>query len=168
MSREPRTRKEIRLKNYDYSQPGYYFVTICTQVRYENILCEIMPVGGAALLWFLHSSNQPNHSRQNCKKIYSQYKSGLQQPSKNRLLYDYARPHSFHCATVFSGKRAAKGGGPYSRITQRHQYPERTFYQSNRVFDLAAWLLRPHYPQRRRFTVNSCIHSKQSTQMDFR
>lgn len=63
MNGELRTRKNIRLKNYDYRQPGYYFVTICTQVRYENILCEIVPsislqsatrvhpglVGGAAL-----------------------------------------------------------------------------------------------------------------------
>lgn len=26
-------RKNIRLKNYDYSQAGYYFITICTQGR---------------------------------------------------------------------------------------------------------------------------------------
>ena len=32
MSKEPRTRKETRLNNYDYSQAGYYFVTLCTQV----------------------------------------------------------------------------------------------------------------------------------------
>ena len=43
MNRELRARKNVRLKNYDYSQPGYYFVTICTRVRYENILCEIVP-----------------------------------------------------------------------------------------------------------------------------
>jgi putative transposase len=28
-----RNRKSTRLKNYDYSTPGYYFVTICTQNR---------------------------------------------------------------------------------------------------------------------------------------
>jgi putative transposase len=33
-------RKSIRLKGYDYSTPGYYFVTICTHKR-ENILGEI-------------------------------------------------------------------------------------------------------------------------------
>ncbi len=33
-------RKSVRLKDYDYSQSGYYFVTICTQNR-RNILCEI-------------------------------------------------------------------------------------------------------------------------------
>lgn len=33
-------RKSIRLKNYDYSTPGYYFVTICTRER-ECILGEV-------------------------------------------------------------------------------------------------------------------------------
>ncbi len=42
-------RKEIRLKQYDYSQPGYYFVTICTAVRNRDILCHIHSVGGTAL-----------------------------------------------------------------------------------------------------------------------
>jgi len=30
-------RKEIRLKNYDYTQDGYYFVTICTHKQRPNI-----------------------------------------------------------------------------------------------------------------------------------
>lgn len=34
-------RKNIRLNNYDYSQSGYYFVTICTQDK-RNILGEIV------------------------------------------------------------------------------------------------------------------------------
>jgi len=29
-------RKDIRLKNYDYSSPGLYFITICTDER-KNI-----------------------------------------------------------------------------------------------------------------------------------
>lgn len=36
-------RKNIRLKHYDYSQAGYYFVTICTNKR-MRILSNI--VGG--------------------------------------------------------------------------------------------------------------------------
>jgi len=32
-------RKEIRLKEYDYSQNGRYFVTVCTEKR-KNILCS--------------------------------------------------------------------------------------------------------------------------------
>ncbi|MEW5920646.1 MAG: transposase [Bacillota bacterium] len=33
-------RKQLRLKNYDYGQPGYYFVTICTYEK-QKILCHI-------------------------------------------------------------------------------------------------------------------------------
>ena len=35
------TRKPTRLKNYDYSQNGYYFITICTHNR-KNILSNIV------------------------------------------------------------------------------------------------------------------------------
>jgi len=31
-------RRSIRLKNYDYSQEGYYFITICTQNREDYFL----------------------------------------------------------------------------------------------------------------------------------
>jgi REP element-mobilizing transposase RayT len=34
-------RRSIRLKEYDYSTAGYYFVTICTQNR-ENLFGEIV------------------------------------------------------------------------------------------------------------------------------
>ena len=34
-------RKQIRLKEYDYSQEGYYFITICTKNR-ECILSQIV------------------------------------------------------------------------------------------------------------------------------
>ncbi len=40
-------RKQLRLKDYDYSQAGYYFVTICVENK-KNILCEI--VGNDALV----------------------------------------------------------------------------------------------------------------------
>ncbi len=33
-------RKQIRLKDYDYSQEGYYFITICTQNK-KHILGKI-------------------------------------------------------------------------------------------------------------------------------
>ena len=33
MNNEFPKRKDIRLKNYDYSLPGTYFVTICTKER---------------------------------------------------------------------------------------------------------------------------------------
>lgn len=46
-------RKRIRLKNYDYSQNGYYFVTICTYERQQ--LFEMSTVGRSLpemIRWF--------------------------------------------------------------------------------------------------------------------
>ena len=37
----PKKRKQLRLKEYDYSTSGYYFITICTQNRKE-ILSKII------------------------------------------------------------------------------------------------------------------------------
>ena len=39
-------RKHVRLKNYDYSQDGAYFVTICTKDR--KPLLSTIPVGGVS------------------------------------------------------------------------------------------------------------------------
>ena len=33
MNTDKRNRKSLRLKDYDYSQPGYYYVTLCVQNR---------------------------------------------------------------------------------------------------------------------------------------
>ena len=43
MEKAPNRRKNIRLKDYDYSQAGYYFVTICTKDK-GKLLSNI--VGG--------------------------------------------------------------------------------------------------------------------------
>ncbi|MEE1279576.1 MAG: hypothetical protein UHH95_01950, partial [Oscillospiraceae bacterium] len=34
-------RKPTRLKDYDYSQNGYYFITICTKEK-QKLLCKIV------------------------------------------------------------------------------------------------------------------------------
>ena len=46
-------RKQTRLKDYDYSQNGYYFITICTHNR-QNLFGEIV---GATLC------GRPNNPR---------------------------------------------------------------------------------------------------------
>ena len=40
METQPK-RKQIRIKDYDYSAPGVYFVTICTKNR-QPLLCDIV------------------------------------------------------------------------------------------------------------------------------
>ena len=41
-------RKPTRLKDYDYSQNGYYFITVCTHNK-QKILCDIVGEGLCAL-----------------------------------------------------------------------------------------------------------------------
>lgn len=41
MSNELFRRKNIRLKEYDYSQNGYYFITICTYNRQKLFSCIV-------------------------------------------------------------------------------------------------------------------------------
>ena len=43
--KKPPQRKQIRLKEYDYSNAGYYFITICTKDR-KKILSKITCRGG--------------------------------------------------------------------------------------------------------------------------
>ena len=42
-------RKCLRLEAYDYSQPGYYFITVCTRERKQEVLCSIEPTVGAII-----------------------------------------------------------------------------------------------------------------------
>ena len=45
MDKSLHNRRSIRLKNYDYSQPGFYFITICTEDRihrFGDIVCGNM------------------------------------------------------------------------------------------------------------------------------
>ena len=49
MENELPKRKDIRLKNYNYSSEGAYFVTICTQNRTQILSNVIKPVGVGAL-----------------------------------------------------------------------------------------------------------------------
>ena len=69
-------RKQIRLRDYDYSQNGYYFVTICTQNR-KCVLCEIVGGGfhAAPNVELKHIGNEIQNTIQyindnyNCVKI---------------------------------------------------------------------------------------------------
>ena len=42
-------RKTLRMRSYDYSQNGYYFITICTAVRQQNVLSAVVPAVGAII-----------------------------------------------------------------------------------------------------------------------
>ena len=42
-------RKRLRLESYDYSQPGSYFITICTMERNQEVLFSFEPAVGAII-----------------------------------------------------------------------------------------------------------------------
>lgn len=61
-------RKNIRLKNFDYSQNGYYFITICTDFKKlclseivcesEKTICILTPIGEAVkeTIQYIHNN----------------------------------------------------------------------------------------------------------------
>jgi hypothetical protein len=60
-------RRSIRLKNYDYSKVGYYFITICTQDRlhlFGEIVNDEMVLGDAGRMienWYNELENKFKH-----------------------------------------------------------------------------------------------------------
>ena len=66
-------RKQIRLKEYDYSQEGYYFITICT----KNRKCILSEIKGDNVNKNCRGrrprrpANTFNQYWQNCRKIYT-------------------------------------------------------------------------------------------------
>ena len=59
---ERHDRKSNRLKGYDYSQKGMYYVTICTR-DHKNLLAKIETNGGVGLASTLTETAKPILSR---------------------------------------------------------------------------------------------------------
>ena len=81
-------RKIIRLKDYDYSQTGYYFVTICTRNR-ENIFGQI--VGADSI------SARPEMILSDAGRMVEKIYCNLQNEFRNMVLHEYTiMPNHFH------------------------------------------------------------------------
>lgn len=81
-------RKTIRLKDYDYSQEGYYFVTICTQNR-ENLFGQVVGADSISA----RSEIMLNDAGNMIEKIYC----NLHNTYKNIVLHEYVvMPNHFH------------------------------------------------------------------------
>ena len=93
-------RKRIRLKNYDYSQNGAYFVTICTNKK-EKLFGEIV---GATLC------GRPNRP----DKMVEKYLFELENKYQNlELDYYVIMPDHIHFIVFISGDHA---GSPLPQI----------------------------------------------------
>lgn len=74
-------RKSIRLKNYDYSQNGMYFITICTHHR-QNILSQIQKINCRGRFPPLPSNIQ--HPPMPDNKNQPQFNNNFQYTSNNK------------------------------------------------------------------------------------
>lgn len=81
-------RKQLRLKDYDYSQTGYYFITICTQDK-KNIFGHI--VGADSI------SDRPEMVLNKAGRMVEKIYCNLQNEFKNVIFHEYIfMPNHFH------------------------------------------------------------------------
>ena len=134
-------RRSIRLKEYDYSQDGFYFITICVHGRiplFGNIVDDMMQLNDAG------------------RMVEKEY---LQLPDKypHVVCHEYVvMPNHFHCIIGISDMDNPVGasyiGGNYGRIQihhHQHLYPwgETIWLGTVPYPPLATQLLRTHHPQ---------------------
>ena len=81
-------RKTIRLKDYNYSQEGYYFVTICTQNR-EDLFGQVVGADSISARSEIMLNDAGNMIEKIYRNLYNLY--------KNIILDEYVvMPNHFH------------------------------------------------------------------------
>ena len=100
-------RKSIRLKYYDYTTSGYYFITICTQNR-RHILSKIVGAG------LVPAQIQKTDFGNKVEKIYLE----LEEKYQNIKLYDYIiMPNHFHGIIEIFDKKFWAGTRPAPTVS---------------------------------------------------
>ncbi len=101
-------RKQIRLKGYDYSKPGYYFITICCLNR-ENYLGQIKCRGGALLHPFVELSNIGEIAAEQWHELKERY--------KNLILDQFVvMPNHIHGIISIANERAEQSPAPTKTV----------------------------------------------------
>ncbi|HYE12383.1 MAG TPA: transposase [Patescibacteria group bacterium] len=106
-------RKDLRIKNYDYSQAGYYFVTICTEGK-EHVLGDVVAnsniVGDAA-----HSVQQPSTTQVKFTQIghvVEQHLNNINAVYSNAKLDCYVvMPNHVHFIVIIEVASQQEGSG---------------------------------------------------------
>ena len=109
MENTPKKRKQLRLKEFDYSQEGYYFITICTKNRKEILgKIEIKSVGVAPLG---DPKNEIKLSKEG--EIVKIYIENYNKRFDNIFIDEYIiMPNHVHFIITLS-ERVAQGCDPY-------------------------------------------------------
>lgn len=91
-------RKDIRLKQYDYSQEGYYFITICTRNR-RNILSKIKVDKNCR---GVHCTSELSY----IGKVVDKYLQEIENIHKNIKIDEYIiMPNHVHILLIIKEKR---------------------------------------------------------------
>lgn len=100
-------RKQLRLKNYDYSENGAYFVTVCTHNK-ANLLADVDIVGADPCV-------RPNIAgRMVLQKLYS-----LEQKFDNIILdYHCVMPNHIHFIIFKCAQAGGHAGPPLQTVIQ--------------------------------------------------
>ena len=127
-------RKNMRLNGYDYSANGAYFITICTKDRHE-LLWEISVGGDAHITPIIKLSEYgfvvQNHM-DNINAVYSDI-------SFDKYII---MPNHVHLILFVN----YNGGECHN--SNHYSYVENDGDKTNRIFNLATLILRPHYQKR--------------------
>lgn len=98
-------RKQIRIREYDYSKAGYYFITICTKNR-ENILSIINKCRGEHCSSVLTTIG----------RIVDEYINNIEKVYKNVKIDEYIiMPNHIHIILII----ARENGNSVSKIIQQ-------------------------------------------------
>ncbi|OGO76569.1 MAG: hypothetical protein A2Y23_05215 [Clostridiales bacterium GWB2_37_7] len=100
MEKQLPNRKSLRLKNYDYSRAGYYFVTICTEDK-QNLLCDIVGDAAHSIPQFTPTGHMVQQHLQNINMIYDNAK----------LDCHIIMPNHIHCIIIIEDLLQQEEGG---------------------------------------------------------
>ena len=100
-------RKPTRLKDYDYSRGGYYFITICTHKR-KNILSDIVGDGVYDI---------PKTTLSHCGEIVEKYIQKMNYQYDNVCIDKYViMPNHIHLILVVNNNGMSRAPSPTNAI----------------------------------------------------
>ena len=130
MDKKPR-RKNLRLRNFDYSQAGYYFVTICTKDK-QKLLSSIVKGGSfdAATIELTLIG----------KEIVKTI-DFIENQSANILFDKYViMPNHLHAIIILQGEPGGDGTPPLQKIIgQLKSFTNKRYNEINRTKSLILW-----------------------------
>ncbi|MBC8172676.1 MAG: transposase [Chitinophagales bacterium] len=125
-------RKNIRLRNYDYSSDGLYFITICTKNR-ENHFGEIAAVDTVGIVGTSHVMSQRSQQMvlNEIGKIADEYLNDIPQHFSHVEMDEFIiMPNHVHCILVLDKSLVGVGVGVGTRhvVSQHHVVSQPTQY----------------------------------------